>query len=281
MAWKGMMVLAKIWFITGVSKGFGREWAEAALERGDKVAATARNLETLDALVDAYGGAVLPMQLDVTDRKADFEAVKMAAEHFGRLDVVVNNAGYGHFGAIEELSEEDVRSQLETNFFGALWVTQAALPILRAQRSGHIIQVSSIGGITAFPTVGAYHASKWALEGFSQALSQEVAEFGIKVTLIEPGGYSTDWAGPSARHSAENPAYSSIRDARRRARAGAPPGDPKASRSAILKVVDTDQPPLRIFFGEVPLGVATTDYEARLATWNEWQPVSVEAQGSQ
>jgi len=273
--------LAKTWFITGASKGFGREWTEAALERGDKVAATARKVETLDPLVETYGDAVLPIQLDVTERDADFEAVKKAAAHFGQLDVVVNNAGYGHFGAIEELSEEDVRSQLETNFFGALWVTQAALPILRAQHSGHIIQVSSIGGITAFPTVGAYHASKWALEGFSQALAQEVADFGIKVTLIEPGGFSTDWAGPSAKHSEENPAYSSIREARGRARAGTPAGDPKASRSAILKVVDADQPPLRIFFGKVPLGIATADYESRLATWNEWQPVAVEAQGSQ
>ena len=272
--------MAKTWFITGVSKGFGREWAEAALARGDKVAATARNLETLEPLVATYGNAVLAMQLDVTDRAADFEAVKKAADYLGRLDVVVNNAGYGHFGAVEELSEDDVRSQLETNFFGALWVTQAALPILRAQRSGHIIQVSSIGGVTAFPTVGAYHASKWALEGFSQALAQEVADFGIKVTLIEPGGYSTDWAGPSAKHSKENPAYAKVRDARSRARAGAPPGDPKASRAAILKVVDADEPPLRIFFGTVPLGVATADYESRLATWNKWQPVSIEAQGS-
>jgi NAD(P)-dependent dehydrogenase (short-subunit alcohol dehydrogenase family) len=274
-------LLAKTWFITGASKGFGREWAEAALERGDKVAATARNLETLEVLVNTYGDAVIPIQLDVTDREADFEAVKKAADSLGQLDVVINNAGYGHFGAIEELSEEDVRSQLETNFFGALWVTQAALPIMRAQRGGHIIQVSSIGGITAFPTVGAYHASKWALEGFSQALSQEVAAFGIKVTLIEPGGYSTDWAGPSSKHSEENPAYSDVREARNRSRAGTPPGDPKATRAAILKVVDADVPPLRIFFGKVPLGVATADYESRLATWNEWQPVSVEAQGSE
>src|ERR1700722_10994466 len=148
------MAQPKVWFVTGASKGFGREWTEAALERGDKVAATARDLHTLEPLVDTYGEALLPIQLDVTDRAADFEAVKEAADYLGRLDVVVNNAGYGHFGAIEELSEDDVRSQLETNFFGALWVTQAALPILRAQRSGHIIQVSSIGGITAFPTVG-------------------------------------------------------------------------------------------------------------------------------
>jgi NAD(P)-dependent dehydrogenase (short-subunit alcohol dehydrogenase family) len=152
---------------------------------------------------------------------------------------------------------------------------------MRAQRSGHIIQVSSIGGITAFPTVGAYHASKWALEGFSQALAQEVLDFGIKVTLIEPGGYSTDWAGPSSKHSHENPAYSDVRDARNRSRSSTPPGDPKATRAAILKVVDADDPPLRIFFGKVPLGIATADYESRLATWNEWQPISVEAQDSE
>ena len=273
--------MIKIWFITGASKGFGREWAEAALERGDKVAATARRLETLDALVDAYGDAALPIQLDVTDKDADFDAVKRSAEHFGKLDVLVNNAGYGHFGMIEELTEGEVRSQLETNFFGALWVTQAALPIMRAQGSGHIIQVSSIGGISAFPTVGAYHASKWALEGFSQSLAQEVAGFGIDVTLIEPGGYSTDWSGPSATHSEENPAYAEVREAAKSRRsAAASPGDPKATRDAILKVVDADEPPLRIFFGEAPLEIATEDYGSRLAEWNEWQPVSVEAQGA-
>jgi NAD(P)-dependent dehydrogenase (short-subunit alcohol dehydrogenase family) len=226
-------------------KGFGREWAEAALERGDTVAATARNLTTLDALVDTHGDAVLPIQLDVTDRSACFDAVRSAADHFGRLDVVINNAGYGHFGMIEELIEDDVRSQLETNFFGALWVTQAALPIMRAQESGHIIQVSSLGGITAFPAIGAYHASKWALEGFSQSLSHEVAGFGINVTLIEPGGYTTDWIGPSAERSQENPAYADLREAQSRSWAESP-GDPEATRGAILKVVDADKPPLRL-----------------------------------
>ena len=275
------VILSKTWFITGASKGFGREWAEAALERGDNVAGTARNLGDLDDLVDNYGDAFLPIQIDVTDRDADFAAVKEAAENFGQLDVVINNAGYGHFGMIEELSEDDVRSQMETNFFGALWISQAALPIMRTQGSGHIIQVSSIGGISAFPTVGAYHASKWALEGFSQSLSQEVAGFGIHVTLIEPGGYSTDWSGPSAKHSEQNPDYSGVREAAQNRRsAAASPGDPTATRQAILKVVDADEPPLRIFFGEVPLGIATDDYESRLAEWNEWQPVSVEAQGA-
>jgi NAD(P)-dependent dehydrogenase (short-subunit alcohol dehydrogenase family) len=273
---------AKTWFITGASKGFGREWTIAALERGDSVAATARNTDTLDDLVTKYGDAILPLQLDVTDRDAAFASVAAAHEHFGRLDIVVNNAGYGHFGMVEELSESDIRDQLETNLFGALWVTQAALPFLRSQGSGHILQVSSIGGISAFPNVGGYHASKWALEGFSQALAAEVAEFGIHVTLIEPGGYSTDWAGPSSKSSEALPAYDGMREraaAWRRERMTAP-GDPVATRGAILKVVDAEQPPLRIFFGDGPLDLATKDYESRLATWNEWQPVSHEAQGN-
>ena len=271
-----------VWFITGASKGFGREWAEAALERGDRVTATARRPETLDVLVDTYGDAVLPIQLDVTDRDADFDAVQQAVEHFGRLDIVINNAGYGHFGMVEELTEGEARAQMETNLFGALWVTQAALPIMREQGSGHIIQVSSIGGISAFPGIGAYHASKWALEGISQSLSQEVAGFGIDVTLIEPGGFATDWAGPSARRSEENPAYAEIREAakNRQSAAAANRGDPTATRDAILKVVDAEEPPLRIFFGKTPLVTATDDYESRLEQWNEWQPVSVEAQGS-
>jgi len=272
--------LTKTWFITGASKGFGREWTEAALERGDKVAGTARRLDTLDDLVEKYGDTFLPIQLDVTDKDADFAAVQKAAEHFGELDVVINNAGYGHFGMIEELAEDEIRAQLETNLFGALWVTQAALPIMRAQGSGHIIQVSSIGGISAFTTVGAYHASKWALEGFSQSLSQEVAGFGIHVTLIEPGGYSTDWSGPSAKHSEENPAYAGVREAAKSRPSAANPGDPTATRGAILKVVDAEEPPLRIFFGKAPIEIATKDYESRLATWNEWQPVSVEAHGA-
>ena len=152
------------------------------------VAATARNLGTLDDLVTKYGDAILPIKLDVTDREAAFAAVRQAHERFGRLDIVVNNAGYGQFGMVEEISEPEIRAQLETNVLGALWVTQAALPFLRDQGGGHIIQVSSIGGVSAFMNTGAYHASKWALEGFSQSLSQEVAGFGIKVTLIEPTG---------------------------------------------------------------------------------------------
>jgi len=274
--------MSKTWFITGASRGFGREWTIAALERGDTVAATARDTSTLDDLVAQFGDKILPIKLDVTDRDAVFAAVKDAHDRFGRLDVVVNNAGYGHFGMVEELSESDARDQIETNVFGALWVTQAALPYLREQGSGHILQVSSIGGISAFPNIGMYHASKWALEGMSQALSQEVADFGVKVTLIEPAGYSTDWSGASARHSTPNPAYDGVREKAQQLRATrqATPGDPVATRDAVLKVVDAENPPLRIFFGESPLATATKDYESRLATWREWQPVSIAAHGA-
>jgi NAD(P)-dependent dehydrogenase (short-subunit alcohol dehydrogenase family) len=274
-------VTEKVWFITGTSRGFGREWAIAALERGDKVAATARDTATLDDLAQKYGDTLLAIQLDVTDRDADFAAVKKAHEHFGRLDIVVNNAGYGHFGFIEELTEQEARAQIETNVFGALWITQAALPYLREQRSGHILQVSSIGGITAFQNVGIYHASKWALEGFSQALAQEVAPFGIHVTLIEPGGFSTDWAGSSSKRSEPLPAYAEGHAEAERVRSQrvAKPGDPRASARAVLKIVDAERPPLRVFFGELPLQLAKADYESRLKNWEEWQPVAVEAQG--
>ncbi|WP_405162680.1 SDR family oxidoreductase [Nocardia sp. NBC_01499] len=272
--------MSKVWFITGVSRGFGREWALAALERGDSVAGTARDLSTLDDLVAKYPNTFEPIRLDVTDRAGDFAAVRQTVDRFGRLDVVVNNAGYGQFGMIEELSEDELRAQFETNVFGAFWVTQAALPILREQGSGHIIQVSSIGGISAFPNIGAYHASKWALEGFSQSLSQEVASFGIHVTLVEPGGFSTDWAGPSAKRATEIPAYDSARELRNKQRAGMRSGDPTATGDAILAVVDADEPPLRIFLGEAPLTIATKDYESRLELWRRWQPVSAAAQGN-
>jgi NAD(P)-dependent dehydrogenase (short-subunit alcohol dehydrogenase family) len=272
---------SKVWFITGSSRGFGREWAIAALERGDRVAATARDVSSLQDLVDKYGDAIFPLALDVNDRAADFAAVQSAHDRFGRLDVIVNNAGYGQFGMIEEISEEEARAQFETNLFGALWVTQAALPFLREQGSGHIVQVSSIGGISAFVNIGIYNGSKWALEGFSQALAQEVEPLGIHVTIVEPGGYSTDWSGSSAKHATPLPAYDKVRESAAEARAKrvASPGDPEATRAAILKVVDAENPPLRIFFGNQPIGIATADYESRLATWHEWQPVSVEAHG--
>jgi NAD(P)-dependent dehydrogenase (short-subunit alcohol dehydrogenase family) len=271
--------MSKTWFITGASRGFGTEWAVAALERGDAVAATARDPKALDDLVQQFGDSVLPLRLDVDDRNAVVAAVKDAHDRFGRLDVVVNNAGYGQFGMVEELSEQEARDQIETNLFGALWVTQAALPILRDQGSGHILQVSSIGGISAFAGIGMYHASKWALEGFSQSLAQEVAPFGVHVTLIEPGGFSTDWGGASARHAEPLDAYEPLHEASRQRRAGNVPGDPTASAEAVMRLVDADDPPLRCFFGSAPLRIAEADYASRLETWRAWQPVAELAQG--
>jgi NAD(P)-dependent dehydrogenase (short-subunit alcohol dehydrogenase family) len=270
---------SKVWFITGTSKGFGRVWTEAALARGDRVAASARNVKTLAPLVERYGNQVAAIELDVTNRAAVSAAIAEAHARFGRLDVLVNNAGYGLFGTIEEVSEAEARAQLETNLFGALWVTQAALPIMRAQRSGHIIQVSSIGGVNAFPTVGLYHASKWALEGFSQAMAAEVAGFGIKVTIVEPGGYATDWGASSAQRARQLPAYDGARAAIAAVRSQYVPGDPNATGPAILKLVDAQDPPLRIFFGSGGLPMTRAEYARRIATWEQWNDLSVQAQG--
>jgi NAD(P)-dependent dehydrogenase (short-subunit alcohol dehydrogenase family) len=271
---------SKVWFITGTSKGFGRVWAQAALARGDRVAASARDVQTLAPLVERYASQIAAIKLDVTDRSAVDAAIRDAHARFGRLDVVINNAGYGLFGAIEEVSEAEARAQLETNLFGALWVTQAALPIMRAQGSGHIIQVSSIGGVNAFPTVGLYHASKWGLEGFSQSLAAEVAGFGIKVTIVEPAGYATDWGGPSAQRATPIPAYDAGRGAIASLRSSYVPGDPDATAAAILKVVDAKDPPLRIFFGAAGLPMTRAEYARRIATWEQWNTVALEAQGT-
>ncbi len=269
----------KVWFITGSSKGFGRVWAQAALARGDRVAATARDPGSLAELVAAHGDRVAALRLDVTDKAAVDAAVAEAVARFGRLDVVINNAGYGQFGAIEEISEEEARAQMESNVFGALWVTQAALPVMRAQKSGHIVQVSSIGGVNAFPNVGMYHASKWALEGFSQALALEVAEFGIHVTLVEPAEFATDWAGPSARRSREIPAYDGARARMVERRANVVRGDPAASGAAMLALVDAEKPPLRVFFGDRGLPMIRQEYASRLALWEKWDFIADMAQG--
>ena len=270
----------KTWFITGTSTGLGREWAEAALERGNHVAATARDITALEPLTSKYGDAVLPIALDVTDRSAVFDAVARAVEHFGRLDVVVNNAGYGHIGMVEEVSEPELRAQLETNFFGALWVAQAALPILRAQGSGHVVQMSSIGGVGAFANLGAYHASKWALEAISESLAIEVEPLGIHVTLVEPGGFDTDWAGSSARTSPHSTTYDFVREAAARRRGGQAPGSPAAAAAALLEIVDSEHPPLRALFGAQAQQIVTGIYERRLDTWREGAALARRAQGT-
>jgi len=270
----------KAWFITGASKGFGYVWTEAALARGDSVAAAARNIGSLDKLKVKYGDRLLPLTLDVGDKGAVDAAVKQAHQRFGRIDVAINNAGYGLFGAIEEVSEQEARAQIETNLFGALWVTQAVLPIMRAQHSGHIIQISSVGGIFAVPTVGLYHASKWGLEGFSQALAAEVKDLGIKVTIIEPGGFATEWGTASAHRARQLPAYDAARAALGKIRTASVPGDPKATASALFRIVDAAEPPLRVFFGDAGLPMVKSEYAERIATWERWNDVSLEAQGN-
>jgi NAD(P)-dependent dehydrogenase (short-subunit alcohol dehydrogenase family) len=277
--------MSKVWFVTGSSRGLGRNFVEAALSRGDNVAATARTTASLDELVAAYGEAVLPLELDVTDRAAAFATVERAKEHFGRLDVIVNNAGHAQIGAIEELTEQDLRDQFDTNVFGALWVVQAALPHLREQGAGHIIQLSSAAGLIAMPLGGGYHASKWALEGLNESLAGEVAEFGIKVTVIEPGGFATrDGKNPDPLangHMAQTkPVYDGLRQ-RLGAFAGKlPAGDPAAAAQALLKIVDSDAPPLRVLFGRGFYPMIQQAYADRLKTWADWQDLSAEAHGN-
>lgn len=273
--------MSKTWFITGANRGFGREFAASALSRGDRVAATARRSDDLQDLVREFGDTVLPLELDVTDQRASRDAVHRAIAHFGGLDVVVNNAGYGLFGAVEELSVQELRDQIEVNLFGVLHVTQAALPTLREQGSGHIVQISSVGGIIASPGLGGYHASKWALEGLSESLAQEVAGFGIYVTLVEPGGYSTDWGGSSAAHSQELPEYNDLRAGLKSQGGSVVQGDPTAAGAAMLDLVDAENPPLRAFFGDLPGRIVPDVYESRLRTWNEWSRLAVKAQGDE
>ncbi len=268
--------MSKTWFITGAGRGFGREFTRAALERGDKVAATARDISTLDALVAQFGDAVLALALDVTDRDAVFDAVASAHARFGRIDIVINNAGYGLFGAIEEVTAEQFQRQLDVNVFGPFHVTQAVLPIMREQHGGHIIQISSIGGVVAFPLLGAYHASKWALEGFTESLAQEVAGFGIDVTLVEPGSYGTDWAGSSSVWAESQESYLPIREQMIAAAAGG--ADPAGVGAAILAVVDASPSPARVFFGTTPQGIAQHVYEQRLAMWQTTAPIAALAE---
>ena len=271
---------SKVWFITGSSKGFGRVWVEAALARGDHVVATARDVSTLKDLAGKYGDALAAIQLDVNDKRAVEAAVSEAHRRFGRLDVVINNAGYGQFGAIEEITEEEARAQIETNVFGALWVTQAAIPIMRKQGSGHIIQISSIGGVNAFPNLGLYHASKWALEGFSQALAAEVGELGVHVTIVEPAGFATDWSGPSAKRAKSIDAYEPAREKMKTRRAGVVPGDPAATGAAMLALADATEPPLRAFFGDVGLPMIKQEYANRIALWEKWDHIADLSQGA-
>lgn len=277
--------MSKTWFVTGSSRGLGREFVKAALARGDGVAATARNTRSLDDLVATYGNAVLPLELDVADRAAVFESVERAHEHFGRLDVIVNNAGYAQIGAIEELSERHLRDQLETNLFGPFRVIQAVLPHLRAQGTGHVIQLSSVAGLLSMPLGGAYQVSKWAVEALNDTLAQEVAAFGVKVTVVEPAGFATrDGNNPDPLangHLAEpDPAYDALRHRLAGFGAKMPAGDPAAAAQALLKIVDSDNPPLRVLFGRGFHEKLRHVYADRLKTWDDWEHLSVAAHGA-
>lgn len=272
-------IMSKTILITGASRGFGKLWAEAFLKRGDKVAATARNADTLRDLVKQYGDAVLPIQLDVNDRAACFSAVNKVKEHFGKIDVVINNAGYGLFGAVEETSEKEARDQMETNFFGLLWVSQAVLPVMREQKSGHIIQVSSFLGLITLPVLGLYNASKFAVEGLSETLAQEVKGFGIHVTLIEPNGFSTDWAGASAFQTQPMDVYNGVKQAFQEMATADSFGVPEATVSAILQITDSPNPPLRLLLGKVAYPGVKQAYQQKLAGFDEWKDITIAAHG--
>lgn len=270
--------MKKTWFITGASRGFGRIWAEAALKRGDKVAATARKLADVSDLTGRFGDAVLPLALDVTDSEQVQQVVRQAHAHFGRLDVLVNNAGASLFAATEEASDEQIRDLFDTNYLGMVRVLRAALPLLRKQGSGHILGVSSGLGITAMPLIGFYCATKWAVEALHEALAQEVRAFGIRVTLVEPGAYATDFGKSSAIADALAP-YAEFRKQFLTRLANLERGDPEATSEAILKLVDADDPPLRFGLGTEILPRARAAYAERLATWEAWEDVSNAAMG--
>lgn len=271
----------KIWFITGASRGFGRVWTEAALQRGDKVAATARKLSSIADLNEKYGANVLTLELDVTNNEQVKSAVAQAHAHFGRLDIVLNNAGYSLVGTIEESSANDVKAMYNTNIFGALAVIQAALPLLRQQGGGHILGTSSNLGHVVLPVIGYYCSSKWAFEAIHESLALEVKAFGIKVTIIEPGAYATEFGSQESLKFAEgmdiygdykNHFFGTLKDMER--------GDPEATPGALFKVVDAENPPLRFFLGSHNLPWVRKDYAERLATWEAWASVSNAAQGN-
>ena len=244
---------SKIWFITGCSTGFGRELAEQVLARGERAVLTARKPGQLQDIAAKYPETSLALSLDVTDEQAIRQAVEDARAHFGRIDVLVNNAGYGYFSAIEEGEDEEIRRQFETNVFGLISLTRHVLPEMRQRRGGHIVNVSSVGGLMAFPATGYYHATKWAVEGFSESLAKEVGPLGVKVIIVEPGRFRTDWAGRSVIESKtiieDYDATAGERRRQARAYTGTQPGDPARGAAAIIKAVDMENPPLRLPLG--------------------------------
>ncbi|MFY2562544.1 oxidoreductase [Corallococcus terminator] len=270
--------MSKVWLITGSSRGLGRDLAEAVLAAGHRLVATARKPEQLKDLVERYGDQVRAVALDVTDPAAAQAAVAEATSAFGRLDVVVNNAGYANVAAIEDVYEDDFRKQFETNFFGVMNVTRAALPVLRAQRDGHIIQVSSVGGRKGTPGLASYQSAKWAVEGFSEVLAMEVAPLGIRVTIVEPGGMRTDWSGSSMSISDVSDPYKPTVGAmieHMRQTEDVARGDPAKAAQAILKIADEKHPPLRLLLGSDAVFLADVIVQERTAEDSRWKPLSL------
>jgi NAD(P)-dependent dehydrogenase (short-subunit alcohol dehydrogenase family) len=270
--------MKKTWFITGASRGFGRIWAGAALTRGDQVTVTARKLADVVDLRERFGDAALPLALDVTNTEQVQQVVQEAYAHCGRLDVLVNNAGTSLFAATEEASDEQIRGLFDANYLGMVRVLRAALPLLRKQGYGHILGVSSGLGITALPLMGFYSATKWAVEALHESLAQEVKAFGIKVTLVEPGAYATEF-GKSGQVADSFKAYTEMRKQVLTRLVTMERGDPQATTAAILKLVDTENPPLRLGLGNTILPRARAAYAERLATWEAWEGVMNAAMG--
>jgi NAD(P)-dependent dehydrogenase (short-subunit alcohol dehydrogenase family) len=268
-----------IWFITGCSSGFGREIARYVLNRGYHAVVTARNPAQLEDLVPpADGGRALVLPLDVTASNQIVDAVRLAEATFERIDVLVNNAGIGYFGAIEESGDNEVRRMFEINFWGVASVTRTVLPGMRKRRAGHIVNLSSMGGLRGAPGVGYYNASKFAVEGFSEALAQEVAPLGIKVTLVEPSGFRTDWAGRSASEAQQTlEDYAPTAGARRRqirAGSGRQPGDPARAAATIVAAVEAPEPPLRLLLGKVALAAGRDKIKSLQRDFEAWAAVS-------
>lgn len=270
----------KVWFITGASRGFGRVWAQAALERGDKVVATARKLASINELNDQFGEKVLTLELDVTNTDQVKSVVEQAHAHFGRLDIVLNNAGYSLVGTIEEASAADLRTLYETNVFGPVAVIQAALPLLRKQGSGHILGTSSNLGHVTLPVIGYYCSTKWAFEAIHESLAAEIKPFGIHVTIIEPGAYATEFGSPDSLKFAQGlDIYADFKKNFFTSLGTLERGDPAATPGALFQLVDAETPPLRFFLGSHNLPWVRTAYAERLATWEAWEAVSNSAQG--
>jgi NAD(P)-dependent dehydrogenase (short-subunit alcohol dehydrogenase family) len=269
--------MSKIWLITGSSRGLGRELAEAVLAAGHQLVATARKPEQLDDLVERYGDRVRAVALDVTDPAAARAAVQHTVDAFGRLDILVNNAGYADIASIEDFTEEDFRAQIDTNFYGVFNVTRAALPVLRQQGCGHIVQISSVGGRLGMPGLGAYQAAKWAVGGFSEVLAKEVAHLGIAVTVIEPGGLRTNWAGSSMSTPPVSDPYKSVIEpiiAFQRRTDGRQPGDPARAAQVIIDITEVDDPPLHLLLGSDAADIAATMAANLAASDAKWRKVS-------